>query len=426
MAEPYPVTMLSLARFAQILGVNPVHFWGAVGPAQAFPLTDNRCNDIWPQYSYQYDDSVSRYDLALAIQDAEEAIANELGWYPAPVWINEEVHEFPRHYRRHAHRTSGLNVRGLPLSIKAKFCKTIAPGRRTADLIETATVDAGTLVYSDEDGDGFYETATVTATVTTTNVREMQVFFADSQGHPGFEIRAPREKEIAAGTFTAVFDSWLFIDPDLLGAYPTTAGFGAVDISTVDNYVSEVEVYRVYNDTSEVAAQFLWEPFPAAATYSPFGAAGAGELTEQDGTLHIRDARLGIVVPTPATYDDDEDDWTFASYSVCREPQMVKLWYYCGEHSNAYLGNRTGDPLSARWAQAIAQLTVARLERPFCSCGNLRALSLKWQQDAADLSANIRVPDRDLANPFGTRYGEILAWRVVSRESMKLRGGGAI
>jgi hypothetical protein len=422
LAEPLPHTLLNLPRFAKIMGINPVHFMGAIGPAGAFPMLDNRCNDVWPQYSWQYSDSISRYELAETIQQVEYDLAQELGWFPAPMWINEEVRDFPRFYRKDSYRAYGRNVRGMRVSARTRFIRVIAPGRRGTTLIKTATVAAGTLTYSDEDLDGFFETATIEVATTLTEPREIEVFIQGIGAHPGWRIWPSRSRMISDGTFTAVFDSWLFIDPDILDRYPDSDGFGAIDISTVSEYVTSVDVYRVFNDTTQVSAQFFWEPTTNVLPFSTGDS--AGELVVQDGVLHIRSPQKGTVVPTPATYADGE--WTAVGYTKTRDPDLVKLWYYAGEYSNDYFSENTGDPLPQKWARTIAQLAVARMERPFCSCGNLTALAAKWRVDAAIMGNDLNIAPNDLENPFGTRYGEILAWRTVRNTRGRSLGGGAI
>jgi len=427
-AEPLPPTLLSLPRFAQILGINPVHFAGGVGPAAAFPLLNNRCNDVWPQYGWQYADNVSRYALAEAIESAEQDITTELGWSPAPQWVYEEVSTFPRYYRKDFWRHGGRNIRRARIGIRAAQGKIISPGRRGKTLISTATVAGLTLIYSDEDGDGFFETATITATTTLTNAREIKVFIADTEAYPGWRIRPARSRSISGTTFTAVFDSWLFIDPDLLGAYPSADGYSAIDLSTVDNYVTSVDVYRIYTNTALAASEFSWGPTPAniGAPFATGYDTAAGELTLQEGTLHVRDAQDGIVVPEPATYDEDTKEWTQVAYTESRDPDMVKLWYYAGDIANAYLGSFVGDPLPQKWARAIAQLAVARPERELCECGNSGALTKMWQINTALTSSEVMIPEKELSNPFGTRYGEILAWRTVRREKGIRNSGGAL
>jgi len=404
------------------MGINPMHFAGA--NADPFFSLNNRCSDLWVQHSWQYADSVSREDLAYSIVDAEQRIANELGWWPAPVWISQELQQYSRHYRRDAHYRYGRNVRSQRISVNTEFAKIISPGRKT---IESPAISAdAAVVYTDEDGDGFAETATVTAVTSLTNANEIFVFFAGEGGAPEWEIRPPRTKVISAGSVIFTFWSWQMIDPERWERFPNivTDENLAIDLSglidvppTTTNLVTTVDVYRVYNDVSKVAAELTWEPQSAGTT----------QLTVQDGTFNIRDAERGLIVPIPATYDDDELVWNQTCFTGCGNPDWVKLWYYAGLYDNRYLAGQTTDPLSQQWALAIAQLAVSKLERPFCSCGNVIALAQKWQLDLAEQGeTSHQLNADDLNNPFGTRRGAILAWNTVKRECRRLRGGGAI
>jgi len=411
----YPQTLLSLPRYAGIMGINPVHFQGAYA-GNIFPVSPNRNNDVWPQYPWQANDRVARFDLAHAIASAEEEIANYLGYWPGPTWIEQEVRDFPHYYRRDLFRVGGGNVRGARVGINTKWGKIISPGQRAVSLIDDEVVVA----YTDEDGDGWSETATVSVTTTLSNVCEIKVYHEDKEGQPEWEIRPPRSKSISGGTCQLVFDSWLFIDPDIQGRYPTDEGWSAINISTTANYVTKVDVYREYTDTTGASAMFYWEPTPQLVNglCSICGGAGcqACVLTTQDGCLHIRDANMGIVVPQPATYDSDEGAWESAAFTVCRDPDFVKLYYYAGMTSDRWRNGTTCDPLSRELAEAIAWMATARLERPFCAGTVAEALSIKMQTDLSMSHGDTSffLAPGDLANPFGTRHGEVLAWRRVN------------
>lgn len=411
-------TLLSLDRYAGIVGITPAHFAGGVS-GTVFPLT-NRCSDVWAQYSWQASDAVSREDLALEIANAEQDIANVIGWWPAPTWIAQEVHDYPRHHRPEVYALGGVNVRGGRKSVTAKYAKVISPGRRAVTFVASPSVAGGAVVFSDDDGDGFDETVTVTAATTLTDECELHVYFTGQGGAQEEEIRPARSQAIAGGVFTAVFWSWQFLDPDLWDQIPTN-DYNAIDLDDPASYVAAVDVYQEYTDTTSASAQFYWEPQPSLTTSSICSVClGTGcaacQLTEQDGCVHIRDAERGVLVPTPATYDRESGAWATVQYSICRDPDQVKVWYYAGDLSNE---NRRGiacDPLSNWWAQTIAMLATARLERPFCNCGPATALAMQWRKDMAFVGeTSHNLPYALFDNPFGTRYGEIRAWQRISR-----------
>ena len=442
-AEPLPYTLLSLSEYAIIMGINPVHFMGATATADGvFPIHGgggaNSCNDLWHRYSWQWADSVSHYDLAETIQQTEYDIARELGYWPAPMWIAQEVKQYPQYHRPDSYRVGGRNVRGMMNSVKTNFGKIISGGRRHADWLATATTAGGTLTYSDEDLDGFAETATVEIPTTLTNETEIKIYFTDTEGAQEWEIRPAVSKVIDTGIFTAVFRSWLFIDPDLLSAYPTVDDPTPIDISTTANFVTSVDVYHEYNDPTDNSAELYWEPTPRGTILdigycSYCGGAGCEACTHiiQDGCIHVRDANRGFVVPTPGTYDSTNAQWNQTAFTVNRDPDFVKLWYYCGDLSQEYLSGRHYWTLPRQWARLIAYMATARLERPFCSCGNLQALANEMRADLAAVSATDRQaqsyridPVYVLQCPFGTRKGEVMAWMQVLRTRDRIIGGG--
>lgn len=427
-AEPLPYTLLSLPRYAQIMGVNPVHFQGAVGE-EVFPLGDNSCNDLWPRHTWQQPNRVSHEDLTYAIQDAEIEIAQVLGYFPAPYWIAQEVHPFPRFYRQDMQRLNGRDISARRIGIQTRFGKVISPGRRAVSYIGTATVAGGSLAYSDADGDGFIDRATVTLPTTLTNVCELKVYHVGTEGYQEWEIRPARTKSISGGAVTFIFPAWLFIDPDIQSEYPTTEGFRGINLTTTDNYVTSVDVYREYTDTTAYSAEFFWEPDPqyTIGICSICGGTGctACALTSQDGCIHIRDAESGLVVPAPATYADGA--WSAACFSVCRDPDEVKFWYYAGALDNLNLRNSTCNMLPPRMQRAIAYLATARLQRPMCSCVAVTALYEKLQRNLALSGAeSYQITEDDLDNPFGTRAGEIMAWKWVHVTAQHVIKGNAV
>jgi hypothetical protein len=416
-AEALPYTLLSRPRFAMYLGINPVHFQGGVGQT-VFPLGSNACNDLWPRHSWQASDRVSHEDLAYAIQDAETEIAKVLGYWPAPVWVAQETHPFPHHYRQDVWRYGGTDVTLRRISVQTKFGNVIAGGQRAVELIGSASVADGSLVYSDADSDGYIERATVSMTTSITNVCQLKVYFAGTAGNQAWEIRPVRTKSVSGGAVTFVFPSWLFIDPDIQSRYPTTDGFLGIDLTTTANFVTSVDVYREYHDPTATNVTFFWEPEPQTLLgfCSTCGGSGctACQLTTQNGCISVRDVEQGIVGLTPATYNESTGLWQSNCFTVCRNPDELSLYYYAGELDNLNLRGDTCRELKGRLGRAIAWLATARLERPFCNCQVVTAMATDLRRDLA-LSGeeSFQITEDDLSNPFGTRRGEILAWRYV-------------
>jgi hypothetical protein len=419
MARASTWTLLSLDRYFQIIGMNPSHA-NSAATGTTMSVARNACQDVWTQWPWQNVGRVSREDLAEAIADAERDIAEALGWWPAPIWTTEEVQPYPRHYRPEVLGTDGVNNRGLYQPVRAKWGHVIAPGVRTVDGCQNVRI-----AYSDADGDGLNETATVTATdATWTDVREIKVYFENHNDEQVWEVRPARTKTLtAAGVFTATFWSWQLIDPDLWEALPQELEPEAIDWSDATNLEADADICREYNDTTEVSATFYWEPNPCNLPV-PCSCGGTGcaacQLTTQDGCLHVRDAKGGLVVPQPGAYDSDEEAWASDCFTVCRDPDYVKLWYYSGLISDEYLRSTSMDPLGNWLAMSIAQIATARLQKPLCSCSNVTALADEWRQDLSITGpGGAMLSEAALDNPFGTRRGEVVAWKRISKLALR-------
>ncbi len=430
MARASTHTLLALDRFAKILGLTPPHFNQAAGTTV---FTNRPCNDIFFQYAWQFSDTISREDIAIAIKSAEDDITRALGFSPAPVWIESEMHVFPRFHRPEYFTANGFNNRGQRKSFQSGLGKFILAGRRS-----TSEVTSGaTVTYSDPDGDGFDELATITTPTTLTEKCEIKCYFAGEGGEQEWEVRPAKTVTLSGGNITFTFDSWQLIDPDLWGAFPTDTNLSAIVLETSGNYVTTVDVYREFTDFTQSSAQFYWEPTPTINGLnisglcpncsSTTGTCVACSLTTQTGCMHVRDVNNGITVPQPATYNSTTTQWDAADYVVCREPDIVKLWYYAGDLSQRYLSNKDCDPLSDFYAYAITWLAVARLDRPLCSCSAVKALTQNLMEDLASLGDQSHLlSEDDINNPFGTRRGAIQAWRRIGRLTSSNIGVAAV
>jgi hypothetical protein len=417
--QPLLRTQLPLARYAKIIGINPVHFSGADG-ATYFPVTGS-CGQIWPRHTWQAtEEIVSHEELTQAILWAEDDIKHVLGFSTSPVWEYQEVHRWTQPYDALLVNNGGYAADAKKQTVSARYGKIISPGRRSVELINSGS----TVTYSDQDGDGWNETATVTATTTVTEPCEVKLFHTGTLGDTRWEIRPLRSVSISGGTATIVLDAWLLFDPNLHGAYPTTVDFSAMDAEDSASYVATVDVYREYNDLTQATAEFLWEKNPGATgnIFTCTVCSGTGcevcSQATQDGCFSVRDGNSGIVTPFPASYDADNDIWTATNFSECRTPDQVRLYYRAGLSDQQYLSGLYCDPLEHRMAEAIAFLATARLNRPLCECSNVINYAKELQRDMTLSTRNnffVRFSNMPMFNsPFGTRVGEVRAWERLS------------
>jgi hypothetical protein len=228
-----------------------------------------------------------------------------------------------------------------------------------------------------------------------------------------------------AGNIIIELDFWQVIDYAQQDPYPTGAPT-ALDIADATIYYDELDVYYEYTDTTQTSAQFYWEPRAQVFPCTDCGGTGCECCTgtTQDGCIHTRDTMLGIVVPQPSTWTPhteeeirlgaDAGHWNCDTWARCYSPDEVYIWYYAGEQTDRYLAGLELDPLSRWFAEAICWMTVARLERNFCQCGALEALQRELRSEMSRSDAGGPtwfLTDADGANPFGTKVGELRAWK---------------
>lgn len=402
MARASQPTLLSLDRWAAIMQLNPVHFNGAFGES-VWPYGNTACKDIWRQYTWQSPDIVSREEVARHIYLAEVSIMRQLGYAAAPTWFASEEH---KHLRM---GTRGYN--NYPL-FQTKYRHVIAGGRRGVTEIETSVP----ITYSDPDGDGFNELATITISgvTETTDAREVQVFFAGKNAAPAWQIRPLKTISLSSEVYTATFDSWLCINPALWEALPLSMYDDYINITTTDNYVDEVDIYRVFNSQEQATAQLY------AGEYYYCSACGNNgcELCSTDGCLLIRDNAAGEVQTIPASWDDETSVWVGSSCGDWGVREKSKIWYYAGYQSEDYKSGLSDDPLDTLLAEAIAMLATSRLPRPVCSCSNVRQVTDDLRKDYAFSDKNsfnlIWRSGHVQNNPFGSKAGEVKAWQIVN------------
>lgn len=406
MARASTSTLLSLDRWAKMLSLSPVHFNGAAG--SDIWLDYGSCEDVWPQYAWQIDKEIaSREEVAMAIGNAERDIANVLGYWPAPVWSVDEMHAYP-------HGTRGVKT------IEAEWGKIISPGKRAVSTIEAGA----TVAYSDPDGDGWAELATITVATDVTDKREIKVFTAGLGGVAEWEIRPLRNVVLSGGNAVITVDAWLLLDPDLWEKHPSTDGFAAINITVAANFVDTVDVSRVYNDTTQAGSKFYSSQYRMDYAYGSCpNCNGSGcqvcGATVQEGCFTVINSRMSAVRPFPASYSDGA--WSIAQFTNCVAPAEVALNYYAGDMSQPYRNSQSLDPLSDYWAETIMWLSVARLPKGVCGCGRVKERIDELQRDMSMFRETqggaiwTRFEKMSVfSNLFGTRVGEVKAWERVA------------
>ena len=404
MARSQTRTWLSLDRWAEIIGVSPLHFNGLDSSILKPAIV---CGDAWQQYAWQHADQVSREDVGIAIRDAERKIAGEVGYNLLPDWTVDERHRTVRPSDPLFY-SNGVNVRGQRKSIDANWGYLISGGIKGKTIIEAGAA----VVRSDEDGDGYDETMTVTAPTTVTSLDEIRVFYPGENGSELWEVR-PIKVSLLANVATITFKSWQLVDPTL----QERINANAIDAEAAGSYLTTVDVYRIFNDP-QYQVEMLWEqPFCASC-----GGTGCTECTEgsQNGCLMVRDNRLGTVVYSPATWDAEDQSFDQSEYWTPRDPDRLRLWYYSGWQDTQL--ERPRNNLDPYWETAIAYYAASLLDRPTCGCSNVTEFVKMWRKDKALVNedGSFQITQSQMDNNFGSREGALYAFRRTREPQRKI------
>ena len=407
MARSDTITWLSLDEWAQIMGINPLHFNGLSSTL----FNNNVCGDIWFQYSWQHSDRIGLDDVALAIKEAEDEISREVGYNLIPDWTVEERKPYTRPLVPGTYNLSGTNPRGLFKSVELRKGHVISGGVRAKTAIELGSA----VVRSDPNGDGYSELCTVTVATTVTDENEIHAYYVGKSGADKWEIR-PIDVVISGGVATITFKSWQIVDGSDLDTFNATAKDG----DAVGSYDTTIDVYRVYNDPA-TQVQFMWENNPFANCCTTCSACTLGT---QAGCFHMRNPRLGMVVPAPASWSSSSEAFTTASWTNCREPDQIRFWYYSGYQDKSI--DRYDVRMSPYWKTAVAYFAASKLDRPVCGCSNVQQFIDRWRTDVMankfsdGTGMSINVTPEQLTNSLGSTFGAIYAWKRINQNGVKV------
>ena len=397
-------TKLPLATWAKIMGIHPLHFEQVRIADQ-----DPHCDQLIFQHNWQNSDHVSREEVAQAILETETRIETYLGYRLAPTWEVDEWKGVVQPYQKEMINYYAGDIRGFNSTVKANWGYMISGGIKSVDLVEA---DAP-IVYTDVDNDGYFETATVVVATVATDKNEICIFYPNKDGDETWEIR-PTEVTLSGGNATIVFRREYAVVEELQEVYDITGAEAIGDDDTA--FLEEVDVYRIYNDP-QTQASFLWEPFAGrwCGTCNGTGCSTCAYAT-QTGCLLLRgDPRESVVVYHPAEWDSDNNEFDALSWAMTRQPDIVRLYYYSGWRNKKQRYTSRMDP---EWERTVAYMAAAALERPLCDCSSGEAQWKRWRTDLAlaindDVRRTFYGHSSDIDNPFGSRLGEVQAWRKV-------------
>lgn len=334
----------------------------------------------------------NRDEVALALNNAINKIVDELGYYPRPVWVTDEIIPL--------RRSEPYQLQTL----MTRYKHLIEFGSRATTVIAANQA----VVYSDSDSDGVNDTATITvAAGGLTDTSEVQIFFRTADGAPNaadelWEIE-PTTVTLTGGNFVIVAHRAQFVKPSTIWAVPYTFDAGNLDtphyadIAQAGDFVTQVDVYRVYNDTTN-AVQLVSDDYidncDCTATGTTYSGAGA----------RITNPRLGVFEVRP---------------SACgcnRSYEAVKVNYRAG------LGLVRG-AIDPTLAEAIIRFANTHFGQPPCKLSE--RVHEKWTYDRDPEGRDLLTPDI-IHNPFGIQRGAIFAWRTINNPRYRMGMGAKL
>lgn len=403
MAVASTKTKLPLSTWARIMGIHPLHF----NQVRLSEDVHFHCDQLMFQYAWQTADHVAREDIAIAIAEAESRIENALHYRLTPSWEKDEWRDTPEFFQRNLSNLSATTVNGYPQTVNAKWGYFIAGGIERKDVIELAS----DIIYTDEDSDGYFETATVAVITTATNKNEIAVYYPDKNGQDIWEIR-PTTVVIGSGVATITFRRENAVVPELLDR------FDIEDAEAIgqdnDDFLTTVDVYRHWNDPQQQAS-YLWTPLQTVCGACTGEGCPQCAFSAQAGCLVSRgDPRQSILYMHAGLWNADTDQYDFEQWAVRRTPDVVRLYYYAGWQDKSLDYTNRMDP---EWERAVTYMSAALLDRPPCDC--VKGHWERWRQDLTLVAGDedgkpyFRQPTKILDNPFGSTRGELYAWRKV-------------
>jgi hypothetical protein len=386
-------TGLPIAQFAEVLGLSK---WLVSQWKNPIPATMQGCDAIY-QWMWQKN-AISRYDLAQAISNAEQKIADYLGYYPAPRQIENEQHPYPQ--------VLGKDVWGFrpTPTINTNYQRVAGIGTLTRTLIADAPV-----TLTDTDGDGVVDTFTASTTTTLIDARFVEAYIrvADRIGEGDeatWQIQ-PVRVTLAGTTLTVTGDPVLLLKPVLQEG----VAVAAQDPKVLTNYLTSISIVNVLHDGLKQG----YVQYAAGRSCCETNDCSVENLTV---CYAGHEWQRGIVEPRLLEN---------ATNAFCRQwlPDMTYINYTSG------LPYTVDGKMQNPFAAAVAKLACTYLPLQTCGCNAGDQVIAWWRQDLTQdttggqfpgLTYRGRFPSAiDEACPFGFTRGGMEAWRAIREHSQK-------
>jgi hypothetical protein len=417
MARASTQTLLSLDRWASVLGIDPFTFnqIGLGFPDNSVVGLGSSCNSVFYQTAWQgsaRSQQLSREEIALAIARAEDMLAEQLTFYPAPKYITQEMNVYP-HVQGKPYAANGValwqtgfgflsgawaRVPSVQLAWHKVWGGGILARTDYGDTANLTLIDSTTGIPAV--APAFNDAFTCTIVVPTgTLASEIGVYFRPADRVPintdineTWRIR-PVTITVSGTTATITGHITLLVKPNLESGVTVEP----LDVSLPATYVTQVNVERVYRDDTQQGNAFWEAMFPCDEAPC--------DLTYQPICIADRNARMGQV----AIHFTDNDCCT-----QWRAPDLVTVNYLAGE---PLVNNEMSDV----YAQMVTFLSAGLLASFTCGCERAKFLLEYWQHNVTQQGtiAGRTVEPRQLnqheaASPVGFTNGGLYAWNRMT------------
>jgi len=368
---------LTLTQYAEEMGIPLMHFFGG-SSAKAFQALSG-CTGVWYRHTWQNDDQVSQEEVAYQILFAERQISELIGFPIAPMHVMVDI-PVPKKELKDMYG----KWRAIPVQMGYIHSGGVRAEQMLAEDVE--------VVYTDDDNDEFKETGSIDVSAFSAQFDGWEEDYGKLLVVPhGYttELAIDMYRRYENGIITVY--SWNMTDPVIASRFPGNDLY-PVNMDDTNNLIQSVDVYRVYNDTTN-AARILFSDGTTATCQ-----------------VQVEDVSAGIVRPIP--------NESTITCGLNREPLRYQIGLYAGyiDQPGWTLPVGGKSTYSPFFSELVRMLATARLDRDICGCNNVATLAKDLQTDMALVSPQgnfLAVADAIQESPLGTNKGEWLTWKAI-------------
>jgi hypothetical protein len=372
-----------LETFREQISYNPFHFWGLSGSTAP---VDSACNTIVHEFSWQLADAAGRDDIRKAILTAERKMKDHLGYYVRPAYVQDVINIgcFSHYMRNYDYSYYGYGYGSGYYRPGYQILLKLSSGQLRAIQTETwSTPSTGAPVITDPDGDGNLDYFKIDIADAVTDPANIEIGFLAADCPANWTADQRRifpvnVERLNSTTIRVSGAAWLLVAPKRYNAL----NYGGLDPASLASFVTSLEIFI---RTASAAN---------AATFQYYDSAGVFQTSALNVSIENPDAGLVLVSSADCI-----------GICTCNAPNLTQ-----SVAINYRAGADAGD-----FDTEIAALACAEMRRRVCACETANSNIYAWQVDMALPMAftKVHISPEDIANPIGTRAGQIAAWKRI-------------